>query len=129
MNAQHSSMNKILKLSFPLIAALVLTGCTDSESPSTDSSEIYTTEQDGLGRGSPSEQFDWNQGKESTQEKTNDPFDADGDGIPDFADVDPGGDGFVTAPSSGEMNPPFDADGDGVPNEADWDKDGDGIAD
>ena len=60
----------------------------------------------------------------------NDAFDADGDGTPDYADLDPGGDGVITPNfQPGSPGDPFDLDGDGVPNVADWDKDGDGIAD
>jgi hypothetical protein len=58
------------------------------------------------------------------------PFDADRDGIPDYADVDAGGDGVASRfPPTGEMGNPYGADGDGIPNSADWDKDGDGIPD
>lgn len=124
----RNSLKALLTILAIVVASTLLSGCGGDSSDS-GSSEINTTKQDGIENSNPSGQFDWNQSEESPEERIEDPFDADGDGIPDFADVDAGGDGFASGTPSGEMSPAFDPDGDGIPNAADWDKDGDGIPD
>ncbi|WP_396212916.1 tandem-95 repeat protein, partial [Flavobacterium sp.] len=56
--------------------------------------------------------------------------DTDGDGIPDFEEVDSDGDGIPDAVEAGpNPNNPIDTDGDGTPDYLDVDSDGDGIPD
>jgi gliding motility-associated-like protein len=56
--------------------------------------------------------------------------DTDGDGIPDFEEVDSDGDGIPDATEAGSNpNNPVDTDGDGTPDYQDTDSDGDGIPD
>jgi hypothetical protein len=120
---------RILILSVPIL--VILTGCSGSGGSAKDDepSQVILNQQEADVGALPSGQNEWKQSDSSVQQKFEEPFDADGDGIPDYVDVDAGGDGFISGPPSGEMHPPFDADGDGIPNSADWDKDGDGIAD
>lgn len=60
------------------------------------------------------------------------PWDADGDGTPNFADADADDDGVDDADEAGDAElatPPVDTDGDGTPDYLDSDSDGDGLAD
>ena len=60
------------------------------------------------------------------------PVDTDGDGTPDFRDLDADGDGIGDHDESGDGNPatpPVDTDGDGMPDYRDLDSDGDTIGD
>ncbi|MGD9486208.1 hypothetical protein WDH52_23720 [Streptomyces sp. TRM70308] len=58
------------------------------------------------------------------------PVDTDGDGTPDFLDLDSDGDGILDSVEAG-VDPanPVDSDGDGVPDFLDTDSDGDGATD
>ncbi len=56
--------------------------------------------------------------------------DIDGDGLPNFLDVDSDGDGILDSTEAGPVpNQPVDTDGDGMPNYVDTDSDNDGIDD
>ncbi len=57
------------------------------------------------------------------------PVDTDGDGIPDFRDLDSDNDGTTDALEKGSGTTPMDTDGDGTPDFKDLDADNDGIAD
>ena len=124
-------MKLVSIFTIPVTLTLVLSGCSVSKNEIEEPEPIqtYTNQQDGFGNTDSSGQNDWSQTDDSAEPIYEQPFDADGDGIPDYADIDAAGDGFISGPPSGEMNTPFDADGDGIPNSADWDKDGDGFAD
>lgn len=58
--------------------------------------------------------------------------DTDGDGIPDYLDLDSDGDGIPDSVEAGDADPstpPRDSDGDGIPDVRDLDSDGNGIPD
>lgn len=58
------------------------------------------------------------------------PVDTNGDGVPDFRDLDSDGDGLPDSDEKGPLgNNPQDSDGDGIPDFRDTDSDNDGISD
>jgi len=65
-------------------------------------------------------------------EQSSIPRDTDGDGTPDYMDLDSDGDGLTDAMEAGDAivgTPPVDSDGDGTPDFQDLDSDNDGLSD
>ncbi len=104
-------------------------GITDAD----ESGHGTDADRDGLADGDPGVN-----GIPATAESTPDsgvvpmPVDTDGDGTPDFRDLDADGDGILDADESGDATsttPPIDTDTDGTPDYRDLDSDGDTISD
>lgn len=131
----NTGRTKILQYVILIVASLSLSGCasdplTEDQSPS----RPITTNQnapEGNDIGSNYEQL-YDPNISNSESNTSIPFDADGDGIHDSVDIDPGGDGIINNKEqlrNSKWADPLDYDNDGIPNTVDWDKDGDGFSD
>jgi hypothetical protein len=86
----------------------------------------------GGGCGTPDKTDDDGDTISNFHEGKGDAVDTDGDGTPDYKDLDSDNDGYTDAEEAGDtsvVTPPIDSDGDGIPNFRDKDSDNDGILD
>ena len=86
----------------------------------------------GGGCGTPDKTDDDGDTISNFHEGKGDAVDTDGDGTPDYKDLDSDNDGWTDAQEAGDTNvvtPPVDSDGDGIPDFRDTDSDNDGISD
>ena len=86
----------------------------------------------GGGCGTPDKTDDDGDTISNFHEGKGDTVDTDGDGTPDYKDLDSDNDGWTDAQEAGDtdvVTPPVDSDGDGIPDFRDTDSDNDGISD